>query len=117
MTYKTYTTYRKVKIFIKNFYFPNPSWEDLPVGFPNLPKVGLTHEEGLLLDAIKLAYVNEVGRKTLIRHISLICLISLIGLLSLIFLSGQDKFTKPVSAATVKVDEVIQSTMSAILRK
>ena len=40
-----------------------------------------------------------------------------IGLIGLIFSWSQEMITKPVQAATTQIDNVIQSTMSAILRK
>jgi len=113
------------KRFIRNFYFPSPSWENLPVGFPNLSRDGLTYEETLLLDAIKLAYVNEVGRKTFTSKAGQALLIGLIiltavggqALLIRLISSPKGEFTKTVSAATLKVGEIVESTRSAILRK
>ena len=114
-----------IKKFIRDFNFPNPNWENLPVGFLDLSKEGLTKEEGHLLDAIKLAWLTTQpeGRKTLYKNTiksGLFVFISLMGLISLInhtFLSNEIEFSSTVQAATVKIDEVIQSTRSAILRK
>jgi len=47
---------------------------------------------------------------------TVMCLISLMGLIRLITLS-QGELAKPVIAATETVNEIIESTMSAILRK
>lgn len=121
MTNKTFKTYQ-TKRFIAEFNFPDPDWDNLPVGFPRMPEKDLTREECHLLDAIKLAYFAEKGwkksaaRSTRIGLISLICLISLIGLIRLAS-HGQGSFTQPVQAATLKVNEVIESTMSAILKR
>lgn len=111
------------KIFIKKFDFTNPDWSDLPETFPNLPKTGLTRQEEHLLDAIKLAhFANEGGWKAStgkagrIGLISLIGLIVFIGLISLIS-SPEGELTRTVQAAGVQADEIIQSTMSAIMRR
>lgn len=115
MTHKTYTT----RQFIAKFNFPDPDWDRLPPNFPNLPKEGLSREEDHLLDAIKLAYFVEGGwrigarKSARIGLISLVCLISLIRLVS----HNQAGFVEPVQAATMKVNEAIESTMSAILRR
>src|SRR3989338_155573 len=105
----------KLKTFINGFNFPSPSWENLPEGFPNLDKDGLTVQEGHLLDAIRLAYfANEGGWKVSLKRnskiglIGLICLIGLVGLISLI------SPNKSVNAATGQIESIIQSTMSAI---
>lgn len=121
MTYKTY----KVKTFVKNFYFPNPSWKDLPSDFPNLSKEGLTREERHLLDAIILAWqaTQPKGKmmlyKTYVKLGFFVSLVLFFGFISLKFLisNSQIEFTKTVQAVTLQVDEIIQSTVSAILRK
>ena len=122
MSHKTYS----VKRFIADFYFPNPDWEKLPLGFPDIPKTGLTREEGYLLDGIKLAYFATAGgwKKglTVPKHgqallIVLIGLISLISFISIITQPGGNEFTRTVNAATVQMDDLVQSTMSAILKR
>lgn len=115
-----YTTYQ-IKKFVNEFNFPDPDWDNLPIGFPRVPEENLTREECHLLDAIKLAYFAEKGWKqsaTRSARIGLICLIGLISLMGLIRLAshGQGSFTQPVQAATLKVNEAIESTMSAILK-
>ncbi|OGM24057.1 hypothetical protein A2715_02670 [Candidatus Woesebacteria bacterium RIFCSPHIGHO2_01_FULL_39_32] len=118
MTYKTYT-----KKFIRNFNFSNPNWENLPNGFPNLGKQGLTRQEGCLLDAIKLAWMTGEleGRKSLLlnttRVFLLVSAIVVIGTLGLQLLRSPENTFTTVNAATIKVDDVIQSTMSAILKR
>lgn len=119
MTYKTYN----IRKFISEFNFANPSWENLPPGFPVISKKGLTKEEGYLLDAIKFAYFtfeggwrNSLKKSAKIGLISLIGIISLIGFITLIK-PNSERLTKTVNAATIKIDEAIQSTMSAVLKK
>ena len=110
-------SYMSYKSYINNFNFPDPDWEKLPDGFFSLSKKGLTKEEGHLFDAIKLAYfANEGGWKKSAARIGLICLIGLIALISLIS-TDTEPLARTVSAATLRVDEVIQSTVSAILRR
>ena len=120
MSYKSY----KTKIFIKNFNFPNPSWDNLPVGFPNLPKDGLTIQEGHLLDAIKLAWINSGsgGRKYYFLKTtrSALFVLSVLAVGTLIFnvlKNPENSYTMNVYAAREIVSGVVQSTMSAILRK
>ena len=114
----------KINEFVNNFNFPNPSWENLPEGFPNLDKDGLTTQEGHLLDAIKLAWINsnEQGKKYFLqktaRNVFFVLSILVIGTLTVRVLKNpQNSYTMNVHAATEKVSEVVQSTMSAILRK
>lgn len=131
----SHTSYKshKIKSFIKAFDFPNPNWEDLPVGFPNLSQESLTKKEKCLLDAIKLAWLTETptGKKKIAKTsvfacISLICLISLI---QLTLTGSQSQLTKPVSAAAVErgyatvsaalktgIEDIYKSTMSAIFK-
>ncbi|KKQ84310.1 MAG: hypothetical protein UW51_C0009G0002 [Candidatus Amesbacteria bacterium GW2011_GWA1_44_24] len=114
----------KLSRFIANFNFANPDWDNLPNGFFYCKKDGLTKQEGHLLDAIVLAWyaTQPEGRKFLSKKFTqtssllLISLISLIGLIRLISQNHSD-FAKPVQAATTTVNQVIQSTMSAILKK
>lgn len=118
----TNTTYQ-IKQFIADFNFPNPDWESLPVGFPYIPKEGLTKEEAYLLDGIKLAWTANAGgwKHSALKGartglVCLIGLISLIGLIGFITQPGGNELTRTVNAATVQVDDFIQSTMSAILK-
>ena len=130
MSYKSY----KIKSFVKTFNFPSPDWENLPVDFPNLPTINLTKEEKCLLDAIKLAWLTETaeGRKSLGKKVAktsvfagicLISLISLIGLIQQTLTGSQSLLTRPVNAATVSaalktnLEEIYESTMSAIFKK
>lgn len=57
--------------FIRSFNFPNPSWDNLPVGFPNISEEGLSKEEAHLLDAIKLAWLvaDEKRSYTIYKYI------------------------------------------------
>ena len=45
---------KDLKTFINNYDFTNPTWENLPVGFPNVSEKGLSKEETHLLEAIKM---------------------------------------------------------------
>lgn len=118
-SYRSYPSYKSHKKFVNSFNFPNPDWGKLPHDFPNLSKKGLTREEGHLLDAIVLAWLTTTpeGKNYLARklRIGLFGLFGLIGLISLITLKGN--FSKQAKAAGVILDEAIQSTMSAILKK
>lgn len=55
---------RNIKEFIKDYDFTNPTWENLPSGFPNLDQEGLTKEEVHLLEAIKMAWLVADEEKT-----------------------------------------------------
>jgi len=59
------------KHFIKNFNFPNPSWDNLPSGFPNISEEGLSKEETHLLEAIKMAWLvaDEKRSYTIYKYI------------------------------------------------
>lgn len=128
-------SYMSNKSYIKNFNFPNPNWDNLPVGFPNCDTSGLTKEEICLLDAIKLAWLTgtPAGKRQIasrfVKSCSfvLISLITLITLITLIFPYSEAQLTKPVSAATISatlkqsvqldiknIENLIESTMSAI---
>ena len=105
-----------LRAFIREFNFAEPSWENTPEEFPNCDTSGLSVSDRYLFDAIKIAYfVNEGGWKKSAVRTGLICLIGLIGLISLIS-SNAEPLARTVSAASVKADEVIQSTVSAILK-
>ncbi len=62
-----------IKQFIKGYNFTNPSWDNLPNGFPNVSKVGLTKEEVHLLDAIKIAWLvaDEEQTNTIYKYLLL----------------------------------------------
>jgi len=110
----------ELKKFVREFNFPDPNWDSLPPNFPNIPMDDLSVEEKHLFEAIKLAwFANEGGKILFFRKLKVILLvfISFIGLIGLIFSWSQEMITKPVQAATTQIDNVIQSTMSAILRK
>ena len=51
----------QLKKFIKEFYFPNPSWKNLPIGFPKGSRDGLNREERHLLEAIVTIWKMENG--------------------------------------------------------
>jgi hypothetical protein len=63
-----------VKFFIEKFDFPNPSWKNLPIGFPSCDISALTPEEKHLYGAIifawnmshPLAYLENILFKTVI---------------------------------------------------
>jgi hypothetical protein len=119
MTYKTYQTKR----FIAGFNFPDPDWDSLPPNFPNVPKTGLTREESYLLEGIILAWTANAGgwKKGVARsaHIGLVCLIGLISFIGLIGLisSGSESLTSTVNAAGTAINEIVESTASAILKR
>lgn len=120
MTHKTYTT----KQFISEFNFAEPDWGSLPPNLPKIPKDGLTREESHLLDAIKLAYFATAGgwkksaqKGARMGFAFIIGLISLIGSAILVTRSAGEQFAQPVQAATHTVNQVIESTMSAILKR
>src|SRR3989344_6340637 len=103
-----------LRAFIREFNFAEPSWENTPEEFPNCDTSGLSVSDRYLFDAIKIAYfVNEGGWKKSAVRTGLICLIGLIALISL--MSKGDNLATPVNAATTKVNQVIESTMSAVL--
>lgn len=123
----------KVKDFVNNFCFPDPKWDNLPFGFPDVPVKGLTRQEEHLLSGIKLAWMatQSKGKKHLYVNTIKAGIISSV-ILAMITLAGdfvkspEWQYTKEVSAATAsatlkevggRADEMIQSTMSAILRK
>jgi hypothetical protein len=60
-----------LKHFIKSYDFTNPSWDNLPSGFPNVGEDGLTKEEIHLLDAIKMAWLvaDEKRSYTIYKYI------------------------------------------------
>ena len=112
-----------LRTFVREFNFPNPDWNTLPSGFPDLPKTGLSCEEGHLLEAITLAWLttNKDGRVKLyintVKSFFLIVIIFIIGTFGIQILKGSGPSVQAVNAATLNINEVVQSTMSAILRK
>jgi hypothetical protein len=116
-----------IAVFIREFNFSAPSWNNLPNGFPRCDTSKLPLEEKYLFDGIKLVYAHEHTGQIIVRSVakatlySLIIfifgLISLIGLIKLATQPGENNITRTVNAATIQVDEFVQSTMSAILRK
>ena len=123
--YKTYMTNKtEIKKFIRNFNFPDPKWDNLPQGFPNLNKDGLSLEEGYLFDAIKTAWIIEGGRKTFYRAFAKKTLLgvaaaALILLGGSLVTAGKNALTTSVSAKTItqSFGEILESTMSAIIRR
>lgn len=133
---KLYTPYKtrslKVRRFIAGFNFVEPNWDNLPGGFPNLDKTGLTKEEGHLLNGIKLAWLTSAGRsvfyRTLARRTVLGAAIITIALLGRsIITTTNNSYAKSVNAATVSatiknltkvsaegLEDIIESTRSAI---
>ncbi len=114
----------KVKRFIAGFDFPEPDWGNLPDGFPNLDKKGLSKEEGHLLDGIKLAWVTSEGRETLYKTTAKRAFVGMV-IVILILLGGnllanpENSITKSVSAKTVSesVGDFVEATMSAVFKK
>ena len=52
-----------LKQFINNFNFPNPSWTNLPEGFPLCQTKTLNNEEKGLYEGIVLAWLTEKSSK------------------------------------------------------
>ena len=53
-----------LKQFIRDYNFTNPSWDNLPIGFPNVSEADLNKEEVHLLEAIKMAWLVADEEKT-----------------------------------------------------
>lgn len=125
-----------LKEFIRNYNLAKPNWDSLPKNFPDCNKRKLTNRELLLLDAIKLAWINENknGKKYIInKSIQTVLILIAIGI-SLIE-AGKLSFAKSglivgVNAATVSANlrrinlesspqeiwsEIIESTNSALI--
>ena len=117
---------KSLRDFVKNFDFANPSWEDLPVGFPDCDLSGLTEKQDRhLYGAIKTAWVIEGGGrqdfyKTATRRaafaMALVIVITLLG--KTIIASPQNSVARSANAKTLSqtVGEIIESTRSAILK-
>lgn len=110
-------------------------WSNLPEGFPNCEKTGLTTEEGHLLNAINLAWtISDHGRKTfyvrvLKRSFLVMAFIVIILFGRLVLSSSGENYTTSVNAATVSatirmlnipgnevISDFVESTMSAIFK-
>lgn len=108
--------------FIRTWDFANPTWDSLPAGFPNLPKTGLTREEGHLLDGIRLAWTASEGRdyliKTVSRRAAVVAAIIFVLLVGRNIITRTHYITNTVSAKTVSqvVGEAVQATMSAVFK-
>jgi hypothetical protein len=113
----------KLKNFINTFNFPKAKFSRLPEGFPYCNLERLTDSEKLVYGGIVIAWYNtREGQSYLLRKFAKpagTALVLFIGLASLInlILAQPEGLTGTVSAATQAADEVIQSTMSAILRR
>ncbi len=114
----------KTKAFIRSFNFSNPDWRKLSSSFPYLEENGLTREEKHLLDGIKLAWMatTNKGRKKFYQQIRLTVFTFLLIVLSAFTIlnftrKNQEKIAKTVNAASIKAEDIIQSTVSAILRR
>jgi hypothetical protein len=116
-----------VKTFVRNFNFPFPNWKSLPLGFPNCDIEALSREEKHLFGAIKLAWVVSEGRGDYYRNFTKKSILT-IGVILILFLAQnvltnpKSSFSKAVNAATVSatlktinIDEVMDSTMSALI--
>ena len=129
---------QEIKNFIKVFNFPDPDWENLPIGFPDVSKKGLNKEESYLLEGIILAWLagEKRGKMVLLKNSIKSGVISFIilAILSLFinFTQGPGwQYTKQVSAATISAtlkttgissdaDEInifLDSTISGILKR
>lgn len=112
-----------LRVFIRSWDFTNPSWGNLPAGFPDFDKKGLTREEGHLLDGIKLAWMAGEGRgvfyKTVARQAVVTATIIFVLFAGRNIITRTHYITNTVSAKTVTqtIGEIIESTASAILRK
>ena len=127
----------RVKNFVYSFDFENPDWGNLPVGFPDLPKYGLSKEETCVLEAIVLAWTTSAGRGFLYRKTArlgfFVVAISFIGIFGFnFFRTPEYAQTKSVNAATISatlkqmnigndspidIEGIVESTMSAVLSK
>lgn len=102
----------QLKDFINNFNYPDPSWDNLPEGFPNCSKSGLSPQEQGLLEGIVLAWYNEDGRTVIYKRSATISTV-LTTIIFIIFLS-----VHTLSSPTVKiVRSVSAATVSAMLKK
>ena len=127
MTYST----KKIKKHIYKFDFYNSEWENFPSKIFEYNLEGLSKEEKHLIKAMKFAYfANESGRDLIYKKLKTAGLITIItvfiiffGLIGLLSLDSQEKFTKPVNAATVsaqikqRAEEVMESTRSALIKR
>ncbi len=114
----------ELREFINTFNFPEPDWSNLPAGFPNLDKTGLTKEESHLLDGITLAWVTSEGRDFFAKRYARRALVGTTIILLILFgnnllAKAEKSITKSVSAKTVTevFEDIIISTMSAVFRK
>ena len=113
----------QTKRFIAEFNFPNPDWSNLPAGFLDLDKTGLTKEESHLLDGIKLAWIASKGRGVFYKTVAKRAFVG-IAIVVLVLLGGnllanpEKSIAKNVSAKTVSqtVEEFVEATMSAVFK-
>jgi hypothetical protein len=49
----------KVKNFIKNYNIASPDWNKIPTGYPYCDTSELNHQEKIIWDAAKIAWINE----------------------------------------------------------
>lgn len=125
MSYKSYKS-NNLAEFIRDFNFPNPSWDRLPAGFPDCDGRGLSEKQDRhLFEAIKTAWIIEGGGrktfyKTAVRKaafgIAVVIVIVLLG--KTITESPEKTITRSANAKTITqtVGEIIESTRSAILK-
>lgn len=126
MSYKTNKSYKSNSLteFIRSWDFANPSWENLPLGFPDCDTSTLTQKQDKhLFDAIKTEWViSGGGRRFFYKSIAKRALVGTTIVALLLFaknlVSTSESLTRNVSAKTVgeKVGEIVQATMSAVFR-
>ncbi|MBN1168249.1 hypothetical protein JXA63_00005 [Candidatus Woesebacteria bacterium] len=98
---------KELKAFINSFNYPDPSWENLPNGFPNCDTRGLTPQEEGLFSGIQLIwYANHGGRQALYRRFaqSMVLFIAMVAsgiMLRNILVSDMFGRVVEVNAATV----------------
>lgn len=115
---------QQTKHFINNFDFSDAWLEKLPADFNEISKIGLTRQEWHIMDAIKIAWMvsSKEGKRDLASSVAKVLtfvVILVFGLSGLVSIAGNSgfEFTQTAQAAGVQIDEIIQSTVSAMLKK
>lgn len=60
---------KELKEFVNDFNFPDPSWDNLPVGFPYCDTNGLSLQEKHLFNAIKTMWIFDNKEKSFDRFL------------------------------------------------
>jgi hypothetical protein len=115
---------KKFKNYLNNFRFEEWEFENIPSTMLAEKQWSLSKEEESVLRGIKIALSfkklnqkkDDIYLAGRVAGFSFVLFIGLIGLISMV-LNVPGEFAKTVSAASAKADEIVQSTMSAILRR